>query len=108
MALRIPLLAAEAVGRAVKKSPGGTGNLPVTSGNLPDETPARGQHPTPRPQRTRLPIAPGGSPGATGQWPVLPRLPHGRRLRDPGIVNVARLANAPGLTTSALCKGVDA
>ena len=31
-----------------------------------------------------------------------------RGLRNPGIVNVARLAKALGLTTSALCKGVDA
>jgi len=31
-----------------------------------------------------------------------------RGLRNPGIVNVARLAKALGLTTAALCKGVDA
>jgi predicted transcriptional regulator len=31
-----------------------------------------------------------------------------RGLHNPGIVNVARLARALGLTTSALCKGVDA
>lgn len=31
-----------------------------------------------------------------------------RGLRNPGIVNVARLARALGLTTAALCKGVDA
>lgn len=31
-----------------------------------------------------------------------------RGLRNPCIVNVARLAKALGLTTSALCKGVDA
>lgn len=31
-----------------------------------------------------------------------------RGLRNPGIVNVARLAKALGLTTAELCKGVDA
>ncbi len=31
-----------------------------------------------------------------------------RGLRNPGIKNVARLAKALGLTTSELCKGVDA
>ncbi len=31
-----------------------------------------------------------------------------RGLRNPGIKNVARLARALGLTTSELCKGVDA
>ena len=31
-----------------------------------------------------------------------------RGLRNPGIVNVARLAKALGLTTAALWKGVDA
>jgi transcriptional regulator with XRE-family HTH domain len=31
-----------------------------------------------------------------------------RGLRNPGIKNVARLAKALGLTTSDLCKGVDA
>jgi transcriptional regulator with XRE-family HTH domain len=31
-----------------------------------------------------------------------------RGLRNPGIKNVARLAKALGITTSELCKGVDA
>ena len=31
-----------------------------------------------------------------------------RGLRNPGIKNVARIAKALGLTTSELCKGVDA
>ena len=31
-----------------------------------------------------------------------------RGLRNPGIKNVAKLAKALGLTTSELCKGVDA
>ncbi len=31
-----------------------------------------------------------------------------RGLRNPGIKNVARLARALGLTTAALCKGVEA
>ena len=31
-----------------------------------------------------------------------------RGLRNPGIKNVARLAKALGITTSDLCKGVDA
>jgi transcriptional regulator with XRE-family HTH domain len=31
-----------------------------------------------------------------------------RGLRNPGIKNVARLAKALGLTTSELCRGVDA
>lgn len=31
-----------------------------------------------------------------------------RGLRNPGIVNVARLAKALGLTTAQLCQGVDA
>ena len=31
-----------------------------------------------------------------------------RGLRNPGIRNVARLAKALGLTTAALCEGVDA
>jgi transcriptional regulator with XRE-family HTH domain len=31
-----------------------------------------------------------------------------RGLRNPGIVNVARLAKALGLTTAELCQGVDA
>jgi transcriptional regulator with XRE-family HTH domain len=31
-----------------------------------------------------------------------------RDLRNPGIRNVARLAKALGLTTAALCEGVDA
>ena len=30
-----------------------------------------------------------------------------RGLRNPGILNVAKLAKALGLTTSQLCKGVD-
>lgn len=31
-----------------------------------------------------------------------------RGLRNPGIVNVARLARALGITTAQLCKGVEA
>jgi len=31
-----------------------------------------------------------------------------RGLRNPGILNVARLAQALGLTTAQLCEGVDA
>ncbi|MGH7975171.1 MAG: helix-turn-helix domain-containing protein [Limisphaerales bacterium] len=31
-----------------------------------------------------------------------------RRLRNPGIKNVAKLAKALGLSTAELCKGVDA
>jgi DNA (cytosine-5)-methyltransferase 1 len=84
----VPPLVAEAVGLvvrdflgsaggppapALRSARGRTGNLPVASGDPPDEMPPVHRASNHRGPAVRLPIAPGGSPGATGRWPVLPR-----------------------------------
>ena len=67
------LLIGEAVGKEVKEFLGGTGNLPVPSGNLPDGMKKRGESSRRRGKITGAPRLPGGSPGRTGRWPVPPR-----------------------------------
>ena len=68
----VPPLIGEAVGLEVKEFLGSTGNSPVPSGNLPDGMEQRTELSKRHSPSTRSPVPPGGSPGGTGRWPVLP------------------------------------
>jgi len=68
----VPPLVSEAVGLAVKEFLGSTGDAPASLGDPPNETAGRAStHERAKsPVCSRIPS--GGSPDATGQWPVLP------------------------------------